>query len=102
MKRLIKENHAIKKLSEHVAAFDYIDKILIVLSTTTGGVFIFSFTSIVGAPVGIAIASFTLIFSLTSGITKKLLSTTRKKKKKRKSLIKFLCLLKVNSIASKH
>ena len=71
-----------KKLSKYVAAFDYIDKILIVLSATTGGVSICSFTSIVGAPVGIASASFTLIFSLTTGITKKLLSTTRKKKEK--------------------
>ena len=71
-----------KKLSKHVAAFDYIDKILIVLSAATGGVFIFSFTRIVGAPVGIAIASFSLIFSLTSGITKKLLSTRKKKKRK--------------------
>ena len=30
----------IKKLSKYVAAFDYIDKILIVLSATTGGVFV--------------------------------------------------------------
>ena len=71
-----------KKLSKYVAAFDYIDKILIVLSATTGGVSICSFTRIVDAPVGIANASFTLIFSLTTGITKKLLSTTRKKKEK--------------------
>ena len=28
-----------KKLSKHVAAFDYIDKILIVLSATSGGRF---------------------------------------------------------------
>ena len=69
-----------KKLSKYVAAFDYIDKILIVLSATTGGVSICSFTSIVGAPVGIASASFTLIFSLTTGIVKKLLSIARKKK----------------------
>ena len=68
-----------KKLSKYVAAFDYIDKILIVLSATTGGVSICSFTSIVGAPVGIASASCTLIFSLTTGITKKLLNITRKK-----------------------
>ena len=53
-----------KKLSKYVAVFDYIDKILIVLSATTGGVSICSFTSVVGAPVGIASASFTLIFSL--------------------------------------
>ena len=71
-----------KKLSKYVAVFDYIDKILIVLSATTGGVSICSFTSVVGAPVGIASASFTLFFSLTTGITKKLLSTTRKKKEK--------------------
>ena len=47
-----------KKLSKYIAAFDYIDKIFIVLSATTGGVSICSFTSIVGAPVGIASASF--------------------------------------------
>ena len=49
-------------LSKYVAAFDYIDKILIVLSATTGGVSICSFTSIVGAPVGIASASFNFFF----------------------------------------
>ena len=69
-----------KKLSKYVAAFDYTDKILIVLSATTGGVSICSFTSIVGAPVGIASASFTLISSLTAEITKKLLNITRRKK----------------------
>ena len=63
-----------KKLSKYVTAFDYIDKILIVLSATTGGVSIFSFTSVIGAPVGIASASFTLVFSLTIRIIKKLLS----------------------------
>ena len=57
-----------KKLSKYVAAFDYIDKILIVLSAATGGVSITSFTSIVGVPVGIAIASRTLVFSLITGI----------------------------------
>ena len=77
-----------KKLNKYVTAFDYIDKILIVLSATSSGVSIISFTSIVGAPVGIASASFTLIFSLATGITKKLLITTRQK---RKSMIKFLC-----------
>ena len=59
-----------KKLNKYVTAFDYIDKVLIVLSATISGVSIISFTSIVGAPVGIASASFTLIFSLTTGIVK--------------------------------
>ena len=76
-----------KKLSKYVAAFDYIDKILIVLSATTRGVSICSFTSVVGAPVGIASASFTLIFSLTTGIVKKLLSITRNKKKKHDKIL---------------
>ena len=88
-----------KKLNKNVAVFYYIDQALIVLSATSGGVSIISFTSIVAAPVGIASASFTLFFSLTTGITKKLLNITRKK---RKSMIKFLCWLKVNSIALKH
>ena len=62
-----------KKLSKYVAAFDYIDKVLIVLSATSGGVCIISTVSVVGAPVGIAGASLTL----TTGIIKKLLSITR-------------------------
>ena len=71
-----------KKLSKYVTAFDYIDKILIVLSATSSGVSIISFTSIVGAPVGIASASLTLFFSLSTGIVEKLLNITRKKKEK--------------------
>ena len=85
-----------KKLSKYVAAFDYIDKILIVLSATTGGVSICSFASCVGAPVGIASASFTLIFSLT-GIVKKLRSITRNKKKKYDEIL-MLAESKLNSI----
>ena len=71
-----------KKLNKYITAFDYIDKVLIALSATSGGVSIISFTSIIGAPVGIASASLTLIFSLTTGIVKKLLNITRKKKEK--------------------
>ena len=71
-----------KKLSKYATAFDYIDNVLVVLSATSGGVSIISFTSIVGAPVGIASAIFTLIFPLTTGIVKKLLNITRNKKKK--------------------
>ena len=81
-----------KKLSKYVAAFDYIDKILIVLSATIGGVSIISFTTVIGAPVGIARESLTLIFSLTTRIIQKLLSITKNKK----NMIKYLLLLKVN------
>ena len=86
-----------KKLSKYVVAFDYIDKILIVLSKTSGGVCIISSVSVVGAPTGIAGPSFTLIFSLTTGIIEKLLSITRNKKKKHdKTLV--LAKNKLNSI----
>ena len=76
-----------KKLSKYVAAFNYIDKILNVLSTTSGGVYIISSVSIVRAPVGIAGASFTLIFSLTTGTIKNLLSIARNKKKKHDKIL---------------
>ena len=74
-----------KKLNKYVTAFDYIDKTLIVFSATSGGGSIISFTSIVGAPIGIASARLTLFFSLTTGIVKKSLNITRKK-----NMIKFL------------
>ena len=76
-----------KKLNKYVTIFNYIDKILIVLSATSGGVSIISFSSVIGAPAGIASASFTLIFSLATGIVKKLLDITRKKKKKHDKIL---------------
>ena len=57
-----------KNLNKYVTAFDYIDKILIVFSATTGGVCIVSHATIVRAPVGIASAGFTIVFSLATGI----------------------------------
>ena len=86
-----------KKLNKYFAAFDYIDNILIVLSATIDGVCIISSGSIVGAPIGIERASFTLFFSLATGIIKKLLSITRNKKKKRNKIL-ILAKSKLNSI----
>ena len=85
------------KLSKYIAGFDYIDRSWIVLSVTSGGVSIISFTSIVGAPVGTASASFTLLFSLTTVIVKKLLNITRNKKKKHDKIL-MLAKCKLNSI----
>ena len=76
-----------KKLNRCVTIFDYIDKVLIILNATTGGISIISFTTAIGAPVGMASASFTLIFSLTTGIIKKLLYITRTKKKKHDQIL---------------
>ena len=101
------ENHFIQEIKErkldnkilnkYVALFDYIDKILLVISATSGGVSIISFTIVIRAPVAIASESFTLIFSLTIRIIKKLLSITRNKKKKH---VKILALAKskINNI----
>ena len=87
-----------KRLSKYATAFDYIDKILIVLSVPSSGVCIICSASVIGAPVGIASASFTLNFSLTTGIIKTLLRITRNKKKKHD---KILMLAKSNSITLK-
>ena len=75
------------------------DKILIVLNKTTGGICIISHTSVVGAPVGIASAGFTVVFSLATRITKTLLKTTRNKKKKHDKIL-MLANSKLNSIES--
>ena len=80
-----------KKQRKYIAAFDYFDKTLIVLSATVGGISIISFTIVIGVPAGLASARFTLIFSLTTEFIKKLLKIT---KGQRKNTIKFLCLLK--------
>ena len=86
-----------KQLNEYVTIFDYIDKILIMLSGTTSGISIISFTSVIGTSVGIVSASFTLIFSLSTAIIKKLLNMTRNKKKKHDKIL-MLAESKFNSI----
>ena len=78
-----------KHSSKYISAFDYIDKTLIVRSATSGGISIISFTSVIGIPAGLASASFTLVFSLTTRIIKKLLKLTRKKKKKHNKIVMF-------------
>ena len=70
---------------------------MIVLSATSGGVRIMLSASVDGAPIGIAGASFTLILSLATGITKKLLSTIRNKKKKHDGIL-MMAKSKLNSI----
>ena len=86
-----------KKLSKYVTIFDYTDKILIFLSATTSRISIISFTSVIGTSVGIVSANFTLIFSLSTRIIKKLLNMTRKKKKKHDKIL-VLAKSKFNSI----
>ena len=84
----IKEREFVnKRLSKYIASFDYIDKQLIVLSVTASSISIASFATVIGAPVGIASPSFSLAFSISTGIVKKLF----KQEIRRKSTIKLLC-----------
>ena len=86
-----------KEFSKYIASFNHFEKSLIVLSVTTGSISIASFATVIGAPAGMASASFSLAFSITTGIVKKLLKTTRNKKKKHNK-IAMLARSKVNSI----
>ena len=72
----------VKKISKYIVAFDYGDKIFITLSASFGTLSIVSHATIVGIPVGIAGSSLTLIFTVSTGIIKKVLYITKKKKKK--------------------
>ena len=69
-----------KRLNKYIAFFVYFDKSLIVLSIKTGSISIVSFATV--------IASFSLAFSISTGIIKKLL---KNKEIRRKNTIKLLC-----------
>ena len=89
-----------KRLSKYIASFDYFDKLLIALSLATGSISIASFTTVIGAPVGMMSASCSLAFLITAGFVKKFLKTTRNKKKKHNKIV-MLARNKLNSIESK-
>ena len=69
-----------KRLSKYIASFDYFDNSFIFLSATNGNISIASFSTVIGGSVGIASASFSLAFSLSTGIVKKLLKTKKVKR----------------------
>ena len=84
----IKEREFVsKRRSKYIASSDYFDKQLIVLSVTASSISIASFATVIGAAVGIASPSFSLAFSIYTGIVKK----TLKQEIRRKSTIKLLC-----------
>ena len=84
----IKERELMSKtLNKYIASFDYIVKSLIVSSATSGSISIASFPTVTGAPVGIASASLSLTFSISTGIAKKILKTTRNKKQKHNKIV---------------
>ena len=78
----------------------YFDKSLMFLSATSGSISIASFTTVIGALLGIASANFNLALSMSTGIFKKLLKTTRNKKKEHNKSV-MLARSKLNNIESK-
>ena len=63
----IKEREIMSKtLSKYTASFDYFDKSLIVFSATSGKISISSLATVIGTPVGMANASLSLAFSLST------------------------------------
>ena len=89
-----------KRLSKYIAFFDNFGKSLIVFSVTTGTISIAFFATVTGTPVGMVSASFSLAFSISTWVVKKLLKTTRNKKKKDNKIV-MLARSKLNSIESK-
>ena len=77
----------IKKLNKYIVGFDYLDKIFIALSASFGTLSIASHATVVGIAVGIAGASLTLIFTISTGVNKSLLQVTKKRKKKHNEII---------------
>ena len=89
-----------KRLSKHIAFFDYLDKSLFVLSTVSDSISIASLATVIGTPIGIASASLSFTFSLRTGLVKKILKATINKKKKHNKIV-MLARSKLDSIESK-
>ena len=89
-----------KTLNRYIALFDYFNKFLIVLSTTSSSISIALFATIIGAPAVTGSASLNLEFSIPTVLVKKLWRTTRNKKKKHNKIV-MLARSKLNSIESK-
>ena len=67
----IRERELISKnISKYIAALDYFDKSLNILSLLSGSISIASFATVIGAPAGIIGASCGFTFSITSGFVK--------------------------------
>ena len=97
----VKERELISKtLSKYIASFEYVDKFLIVLSVTSSINSTTSFVTVITPLIGIESASFSLSFSILTGIVKKLLKTRQNKNKKHNKIV-MLARSKLNSIESK-
>ena len=85
-----------KRLSKYIASFDYLRRSLIVLCATSGSFSIASFATVIGPLIGTANTSFSLPFSVSTRIVKKLLKTTGNKNKKHNKIF-MLVMRKLNN-----
>ena len=77
----------IKKLNKYLVTLNYLDRIFITLSASFGTLSVASHATVVGIPVGIAGASLTLIFTISTGVNKSLLQLTKKWGKKHNKIM---------------
>ena len=86
-----------KTFSNYIAALDCLDRTLLILSSTSGGVS-------TGATVAIACASLGLVFPISNGIAKKTRKKTNEKKEKKLDKVVLLVrrkLINIDKIISK-
>ena len=86
-KEINERKDIINKLNKYIIGFDYLDKTFITLSASFGTLSVASHATVIGKPAGIACASLTLIFTISTGINKSLLQVTKTKKKKHNEII---------------
>ena len=86
-KEINERKDIINKLNKYIVGFDYLDKIFITLSASFDTLSVVSHSTVIGIPAGIAGASLTLTFTISTGINKSLLQVTKKKKKKHNKII---------------
>ena len=79
-KEINERKYITNKLNKYIVGFDYLDKIFSTLSASFGTLSVASHATVIGIPAGIAGASLTLIFTISTGINKSLLQVTKKKK----------------------
>ena len=86
-KEINERKDIINKLNKYIIGFYYLDKIFITLSASFGTLSIASHATVIGIPAGIAGASLTLIFTISTSINKSLLQVTKIRKKKHNKII---------------
>ena len=77
----------IKTLNKYMVTFDYLDRIFITLSASFGTLSVASHATVIDIPAGIAVASLTLLFTISTGINKSLLQLSKKRKKKHNKIM---------------